>query len=71
MGLNIGFGGILSGLGAALIIFFGHTLNIALAVMGVLVHGIRLNTLEFSGHLGMEWTGVPYQPFARKADKDD
>lgn len=68
MGLNIGFNGILSGLGAALIIFCGHTLNIALAVMGVLVHGVRLNTLEFSGHLGMEWTGVPYQPFERKAD---
>jgi V/A-type H+-transporting ATPase subunit I len=27
------------------------------------VHGVRLNMLEFSGHLGMEWTGKPYKPF--------
>ncbi|MBR6471748.1 MAG: hypothetical protein IKS83_08115 [Victivallales bacterium] len=41
----------------------GHILNVALAVMGVLVHGIRLNTLEFSGHIGLEWSGRPYRPF--------
>ena len=41
----------------------GHALNIALAVMGVLVHGIRLNTLEFSSHIGLEWSGRPYRPF--------
>jgi V/A-type H+-transporting ATPase subunit I len=67
MALKIGFGNVFSGLGSAMIMFFGHILNIALAVMGVLVHGIRLNTLEFSGHLGMEWTGVAYRPFERKA----
>lgn len=51
----------------ALVIFFGHALNITLAAMGVLVHGIRLNTLEFSSHIGMQWTGQPYAPFARRA----
>jgi V/A-type H+-transporting ATPase subunit I len=66
MGLGLGFGSIWTGLGAALIIFFGHTLNILLAVMGVLVHGIRLNTLEFAGHIGMEWRGEKYRPFARR-----
>ncbi len=45
-----------------LVILIGHTLNIALALMGVLVHGIRLNTLEFSGHIGVEWGGKPYRP---------
>ncbi len=59
--------GLLSGLVGALIIFFGHALNITLAAMGVLVHGIRLNTLEFSSHIGMQWTGRPYAPFARRA----
>ncbi len=44
------------------IILLGHCLNVALAAMGVLVHGIRLNTLEFSGHIGLSWSGKPYQP---------
>ncbi|HMP76827.1 MAG TPA: hypothetical protein PKE12_11095 [Kiritimatiellia bacterium] len=58
--------GLLAGVIGAFIIFFGHALNITLAAMGVLVHGIRLNTLEFSSHMGMQWTGQPYAPFARK-----
>jgi len=48
---------------AALILFLGHTLNILLALMAVVVHGIRLNMLEFSGHLDMEWSGIKYEPF--------
>jgi V/A-type H+-transporting ATPase subunit I len=31
--------------------------------MSVIVHGVRLNLLEFSGHLGQGWTGRAYQPF--------
>ena len=50
----------------ALIIFAGHALNIVLALMGVMVHGIRLNTLEFARALGMEWTGRNYNPFSRR-----
>ena len=60
---EMGQAGGLAAAGGALLLFFGHTLNILLATMGVLVHGIRLNTLEFSGHLGMGWTGVAYRPF--------
>ncbi|MBR4190407.1 MAG: hypothetical protein IKQ55_10660 [Kiritimatiellae bacterium] len=62
------FGGevtLLSGLLGALFAFLAHTLNILLCVMGVLVHGIRLNTLEFSNHKGISWSGAPYRPFAR------
>jgi V/A-type H+-transporting ATPase subunit I len=51
--------------GMVLIMLVGHLLNIVLCVMGVLVHGIRLNTLEFSGHMGMTWSGFKYSPFAR------
>lgn len=58
--------GFLSGVIGAFVIFFGHALNITLAAMGVLVHGIRLNTLEFSSHMGMQWTGRPYTPFAKR-----
>ena len=70
MALAIGAGGLLASILAALILFFGHTLNILLAAMGVLVHGVRLNTLEFAGHLGMSWSGRPYLPFARKARRE-
>lgn len=49
-----------------LILLLGHGLNIVLGAMSVLVHGVRLNVLEFSQHLGLEWTGVQYQPLARK-----
>jgi V/A-type H+/Na+-transporting ATPase subunit I len=50
---------------ALIVIALGHLLNIALAFMGVLVHGIRLNTLEFSNHMELEWTGFFYKPFKR------
>ena len=49
---------------AILVIVLGHLLNVALGVMGVLVHGIRLNTLEFSNHMGLTWSGRPYTPLS-------
>ncbi len=52
-----------------LIILFGHVLNIILAFMGVLVHGIRLNTLEFSNHMELEWTGTVFKPFKKNKNK--
>ena len=45
---------------------FGHGLNMILNLLSVIVHGVRLNTLEFSSHLGMSWSGIKYQPFADK-----
>ena len=60
------FGHWTTGLLAALLLFLAHALNIVLSVMGVLVHGIRLNTLEFSGHIGLQWSGIPFSPFRRK-----
>ncbi len=45
------------------ILFIGHTINVVLALMAILVHGLRLNVLEFSGHLNMEWAGFNYVPF--------
>ena len=47
---------------AVLILALGHLLNIVMAFMSVLVHGIRLNTLEFSGHIGLNWLGKAYSP---------
>lgn len=53
----------------AVFLLLAHALNIALALMGVMVHGVRLNTLEFSGHMGLQWTGLPYRPFRRVRDE--
>ena len=48
---------------------FGHGLNMILNLLSVIVHGVRLNTLEFSSHLGMSWSGLKYSPFSEKENK--
>lgn len=57
-------------IGAFVILLLGHTLNLAMGLLSVIVHGVRLNMLEFSGHLGMEWTGMKYEPFKAR-DKEN
>ena len=49
---------------AIVLLVFGHGLNMILNVLSVIVHGVRLNTLEFCTHIGMSWSGVKYQPFS-------
>jgi len=52
---------------AVVLVVFGHTLNLALTALSVIVHGVRLNLLEYAGnHLEMEWSGYEYNPFASK-----
>lgn len=48
---------------AVILLVFGHGLNMILNVLSVIVHGVRLNTLEFSSHLGMNWSGHKFDPF--------
>ncbi len=59
-------GGAIIFLGVLLLVF-GHGLNMILNVLSVIVHGVRLNTLEFSSHLGMSWSGFAYEPFCEAA----
>lgn len=59
----------LMGLGAALILVIGHGLNLAMAGLSILVHAVRLNTLEFSNHKGVTWSGYAFAPFRRQATK--
>jgi V/A-type H+/Na+-transporting ATPase subunit I len=59
------FGSIAGSVCAALILLLVHSLNIALSAMGVAVHAVRLNTLEFSNSVGVEWSGRPYTPFRK------
>ncbi len=71
LALGDGLNSVLGGLGAAAILFLGHGLNILLCCMGILVHAIRLNTLEFSSHLKLGWTGSGFAPFRRKHQDED
>ena len=47
------------------ILVVGHGLNLAMAGLSILVHAVRLNTLEFSNHKGVSWAGYAFRPFKR------
>ena len=47
------------------VVLVGHALNIVMCFLSVVVHGVRLNVLECSGQAGLEWTGIPYEPFKK------
>ena len=53
-----------------LVAVIGHVLNLALGFLGVLVHAVRLNTLEFSNHMGLQWAGFKFKPFSAKRNND-
>ena len=53
---------------AIVLLVFGHGLNMILNVLSVIVHGIRLNTLEFSSHLDMSWSGHKFRPFEEQIE---
>ena len=53
---------------AIVLLVFGHGLNMILNVLSVIVHGIRLNTLEFSSHLDMSWSGHKFKPFKEQIE---
>lgn len=61
-GIAAGMSGPMMILGVV-VVLIGHALNIVMCFLSVVVHGVRLNVLEFSGQAGLEWTGVPYEPF--------
>ncbi len=52
-----------------LVAVFGNVLNIGLGFLSVMVHAIRLNTLEFSNHVEMQWGGFRFTPFTSKKNK--
>lgn len=61
----------ISGVGillGSLIFLVGHALNLALGVVGGVVHGLRLNCIEF-----FSWSltdeGYPFRAFCKKADR--
>ena len=61
--LASGFGnGVVALVAGVVILVTGHGLNIVLGPMSVLVHGVRLNVLEFSGHANVTWSGATFEP---------
>ena len=65
MAMGIGYNSILMGLATSLILLLGHALNIILGPLAILVHGVRLNVLEFSSHLDIKWSGFSYKPLQK------
>jgi V/A-type H+-transporting ATPase subunit I len=62
--LASGFGnGVVALAAGVVILIIGHAVNIILGPMSVLVHGVRLNVLEFSGHANVTWSGFAFEPF--------
>jgi V/A-type H+-transporting ATPase subunit I len=59
---GVGRGNIFAIFLSLIIIIAGHALNLLLGPMSVLVHGIRLNVLEFCGHVDVKWSGFAYKP---------
>ncbi|MFP4140619.1 MAG: V-type ATP synthase subunit I [Phycisphaerae bacterium] len=49
-----------------LVLVLAHSLNIALCLIAIFAHGVRLNMLEFSMNAGVQWAGYPYAPFSLK-----
>jgi V/A-type H+-transporting ATPase subunit I len=67
MAASIGFDSVPAAIAASLLLLFANALNIVLAGLGVLVHAVRLNTLEFSTHKGLGWQGYSlYTPFIKR-----
>lgn len=54
--------GLGSGIARLIVLCIGHAVNLMLGLLSVLVHGVRLNVLEFSGHAGISWSGAEYKP---------
>ncbi|MBF0117294.1 MAG: hypothetical protein HQK79_00535 [Desulfobacterales bacterium] len=50
---------------ALIVLILAHLMNLALGLVAIFAHGVRLNLLEFSNHIGMEWTGREYDPFKK------
>lgn len=49
--------------GTIIILILGHTINLALSMIGSFVHPLRLTFVEFYGSLGFKGGGKQYRPF--------
>jgi V/A-type H+/Na+-transporting ATPase subunit I len=68
MAIGDGITTFVMGIVAVLILVLGHALNMILAAMAIIVHGVRLNMLEYAGHAGVTFSGSDYRPFKLKRE---
>ncbi len=54
-----------------LILVVAHTSVLALGAVAIFVHGVRLNLLEYSGHMDIMWSGRKYEPFCNYIRKEN
>ena len=67
---SFGLDFILKLISTTLILAIGHSLQLAMGLLSVIVHGLRLNLMEYAAnHLGMMWSGYEYDPFAYRQKK--
>ena len=52
-------------IGFALIVVFGHVLNLLMACLGAFVHPLRLTFVEYFKNVGYEGSGKKYYPFKK------
>ncbi|MBU1013136.1 MAG: hypothetical protein KKG99_09015 [Bacteroidetes bacterium] len=71
MAIGDGITTVSSGIVAVIILILGHGLNMILAAMAVIVHGVRLNMLEYAGHAGVEFSGNEFNPFTLKKSNNN
>ena len=73
--LAVSFNNLVSGLGFWPLIALGwlaaHSLNLALCMIALFAHAVRLNVLEFSNNLGMQWTGYLFKPFSTRETQEN
>jgi V/A-type H+-transporting ATPase subunit I len=50
---------------ALVVLVFGHAINVVIGIMSGVVHGLRLNYVEFFGW-GLSEEGYPFRAFARR-----
>jgi len=53
------------------LLIVSHAFVVSLSVISLLAHGVRLNMLEFSNNLGIQWSGYPYEPFSKRLAKEN
>lgn len=69
MALNLDMGFTVKIIAMSAILLVGHGLNLAMGALSILVHAVRLNTLEYSNAKGITWSGVPYTPFKKTSQQ--
>ncbi|MBP7056654.1 MAG: hypothetical protein KBB52_07360 [Candidatus Omnitrophica bacterium] len=71
MASEVGWSNLIAGLVASLILVIGHVLNLLLGPLSIIVHGVRLNVLEFCSHADIKWSGFSYSPLKTKLEDNE